>query len=218
MNEIVVALDQMNRHKALEFAAKLEGKVWGFKVNDLLIEYGCNIVADLKRFGKVFADPKLHDIPNTVYNCVDHLCWAGADLITCHLSGGVEMLTAAKNACEKHSKRQKSHIIGVTMLTSLTPGNIRQVYRGFPLERLCELANKGNVDGVVCAAQEIPFWNLFNNFIKVVPGVRPFGKLPGDDQARFCETARADYLVIGRPITEAEDPVKAVEEIKKKIG
>src|SRR3954468_7479737 len=113
MNEIIVALDNMEQQAALELARSLSGKVWGFKVNDLLLEYGCSIVNSLKRHGNVFADPKLHDTPNTVRNSVKRLAFAGADLITCHIAGGVKMLQAAVD------EAGKAKIIGVTMLTSL---------------------------------------------------------------------------------------------------
>lgn len=212
MNDIIVALDNMERQTALELASRLSGKVWGFKVNDLLLEYGCEIVNSLKRFGHVFADPKLHDIPNTVRNSVKRLALAGADLITCHVSGGVNMLRAAVDEAG-----DKVKIIGVTVLTSLDFDEVRQTYRGWPLERFSDIVAHSKVHGVVCSAHEIPFWNLFD-LVKVVPGVRPFGNVKGDDQARSCGIVKADYLVIGRPITNSKDPVEAVQKIKAMFG
>ncbi len=211
MNEIIVALDRLNIHNAIELAQALSGKVWGFKVNDLLIEHGTSIINQLKRYGGVFADPKLHDIPNTVMNSVDRISLAGADMITVHVSGGRQMLDAAMKSA------RKSKIIGVTMLTSLNPGYIRDIYRGYPLERLSDLVVDSKIHGVVCAAQELPFWSLID-LIKVVPSVRPFGPLMGDDQFRSCETVETEYIVIGRPITQAKDPLEALQKIKERFA
>ena len=96
-HKIIVALDGISEKEALRMAKILKGRVWGFKVNDLLFEDG-RIIAKLKKFGNVFADAKLHDIPNTVGNSVARLSRAGADMITVHGSGGIEMMKAAKQS------------------------------------------------------------------------------------------------------------------------
>jgi len=210
MNEIIVALDNMTSRSALELANSLAGKIWGFKVNSLLLEYGCDIISSLKKYGKVFADPKLHDIPNTVRNSVKRLVSAGADIVTCHLTGGVKMLNAAMG------EAGDAKILGVTALTSLSCDEIRQMYRGWPLERFADAATSSKIHGVVCSAHEIPFWNLLN-LIKAVPAIRPFGEIDDDDQTRTCEIVRADYLVVVRAISQAEDPVEAVQKIKAKF-
>lgn len=207
MNQIIVALDRLDYNSALSLAQGLSGKVWGFKVNDMLLEHGVNIIKVLKKYGNVFADPKLHDIPNTVLNSVERLSDAGADMISVHLSGGYQMCEAAMRMAG-HSK-----IIGITMLTSLNAEQIRSTYRGYPLERFSDTALNTKLHGIVCSAQELPFWNLLN-LVKVVPAVRPFGPLLGDDQFRSCMKVKADYIVLGRPVTQADNPVEAVEKIK----
>ena len=111
-NKIIVALDNLSSQSALEIAASLSGLVWGFKITDLLFE-STNIISQLKKFGHVFADAKLHDIPKTVENEVKKLSALGADLITVHAAGGYEMMLAAKSAAEQ------SQIVAVTVLTSL---------------------------------------------------------------------------------------------------
>ena len=208
MNEIIVALNEMDQDEALELARILTGKVWGFKVNDMILKYGCGIVHSLKKYGNVFADPKLHDIPSTVYNASKCLSRAGADLISCHISGGVKMLQAANQGAGK------AKIIGVTMLTSMDFEDIRQTYRGWPLERFADIANNAKIHGVICAGHEIPFWNLFDNLIKIVSGVRPFGPVLNDDQVRSCQVATANYLVVGRPIVNDPNPIGVIAKIK----
>jgi orotidine-5'-phosphate decarboxylase len=209
MNQIIVALDAMELHVALELVRNLRDKVWGFKVNDMLVEHGITLVKVLKTYANVFADVKLHDIPNTVYNSTLRLSSAGADFITVHASGGAEMLSSAVAAS------QKAKILGVTMLTSLSENDIQETYRNYP-RRMTELLVDSEVPGIVCSGRELPYWNLFN-FIKVVPGVRPEGLLQEDDQKRTCGLVKADFLVVGRPITKAADPLAALESIKQKL-
>jgi orotidine-5'-phosphate decarboxylase len=207
--KIIVALDGFKvKEDAINLAQALKDKVWGFKVNDLLIRHGCNIIYELKKCGNVFADPKLYDIPNTVQNSVKILSSAGADFISVHASGGLEMLKAAVDASGQ------SKILAVTMLTSMSMEEVRETYRGFPLERFSEMFDRANVHGIVCGGKEVDFWSLFD-LIKVVPGVRPFGVLTNDDQKRITSTekVKADYLVIGRPITASKDPLEAVAKI-----
>src|SRR5689334_17776634 len=113
-DKIIVALDGMTRSEALELATALKGSVWGFKVNDLLIQCGLEIVRELKKFGGVFADPKLSDIPNTVGNSVRVLAAAGADLITVHASASAASLKAAV------AEAGPSRILAITVLTSMS--------------------------------------------------------------------------------------------------
>lgn len=203
-NRIIVALDGMSSGETLRFAKKLKGLVWGFKVNDLLFS-DSNIIQKLKKFGKVFADAKLHDIPNTVENSVKKLSVAGADIITVHASGGVEMMKAA----EKNAGKCK--IIAVTVLTSL-PDNPKEV------ARLTRDALEAGVDGIVCSGTDLELIKNISGsakLLKIVPGIRPDWYKKSDDQRRKVTPAEviksgADYLVIGRPITSAKDPFKAL--------
>lgn len=203
-NKIIVALDGISEKEALRIAKLLKGHVWGFKVNDLLF-YDVAIMHKLKKFGKVFADAKLCDIPNTVSNCVKRLSSAGADLITVHASGGIEMMRAAKKSADK------SKILAVTILTSSETNSGKVV-------RLTHDALKANVDGIVCSGHDLLSIRRIpgvQSLLKIVPGIRPNWYKKKDDQKRTITPKEAfargaDYLVIGRPILNAKNPINAL--------
>lgn len=205
---IIVALDGMKGKEAINIAKDLEGLVWGFKINDILFE-NKNIIKKLKRYGNVFADAKLYDIPNTVGNSVKRLATAGADIITVHTSGGNEMLQVAK------ANAGKSKIIGVTVLTSFKDGNKTKI------KKLINDAIKAKLDGIVCSGHELGVISKINNskkLLKIIPGIRPVWYKKKDDQKRIMTPKEAvglgaDYLVIGRPITSSKDVKAAVEKI-----
>ncbi len=132
-------------------------------------------------------------------------------MITCHVTGGPKMLKAAMESAGN------SKIIGVTMLTSMDADEIRATYRGYPLERFKEIIDSSKIHGVVCAGHDIPFWSMFK-LLKIVPGIRPFGAIKDDDQVRSCKSVKADYLVVGRPILQAKDPIEAIAKIKVMYG
>lgn len=212
MKELIIALDAISKKEAVEIADKLAGKVWGFKVNDLLLTYGADIIKELKPFGNVFADPKLHDTPNTVFNCVENLGRAGANIVTVHATGGFDMLNSAYNAAKVYSVQ----IAAVTTLTSMTHETIRQIYRGFPLQRLSEMMPKAGIKMVVCAGAECEVYRALG-YKTIVPGFRPFGALSYDDQKRHTDVVNSDYLVVGRPVVQTSDPVEAVMKIKERL-
>ena len=203
-NQIIVALDGISKKNALSIARKLKKTVWGFKINDLLFE-DPKIVKELKRYGKVFADAKLYDIPNTVKNSVQRLSKLGADIITVHASGGVAMMRVAKEAAGK------SKIVGVTVLTS-QPGNQKK-----SVLKLAKEAQSAGLDGVVCSAQELPYLSRIK-LLKIVPGIRTVWYKTGDDQRRTATPkeaikAGADLIIIGRPITESKDLKEAINDL-----
>jgi len=219
---LIVALDGTTKEEALQLARKLSGLVWGFKVNDLLLGDGVQIVRDLKQVGNVFADPKLHDIPNTVSNGVVKLREAGADFITVHASGGEQMLKAAVSASNE------TKILAITALTSLSEKDTKAIYQQATKDAalsLALLAKNANVDGLVCSANELKYFGKgseFENLLKVVPGIRPSWYSSSDDQVRTSTPQSAlqngaNYLVIGRPITASKDPVEAVKQILSEI-
>lgn len=223
MSKIVVALDGLDYNSAKSIVQTLEGQVWGFKVNDLLLEHGTSIISMLKHHGKVFADPKLFDIPNTVRNAVDRLVLAGADLITVHASGGIEMMWKAMEA-------GGPRILAVTVLTSMSPEDVEAVYgvrdaafhedsvRHNTVARLAEMAMGANCWGVVCAAGDLP--HIPAGIHTVVPGFRPKGKIAGDDQKNiggFKEVEKASLVVVGRPITMTGDPKAVVEQFNQAL-
>jgi len=219
--QLVISLDGTTKETAIKIAAKLAGKVWGFKINDLLFENGISIT-ELKKFGKVFADAKFHDIPNTVANSITKLDAAGADLISIHAAGGVEMMKAARKAAV-HSK-----VLAVTILTSLDENMIRLIF-GKSIKntflKLVQDANIAGMDGIVCSPQELKYLkekSEFKHLLRVVPGIRPAWYHESDDQQRILTPKEAvnlgaDLLVIGRPILKAKNPAKAVEKILDEI-
>lgn len=220
--QLIVALDSLGRDRSLELAKELSGSVWGFKVNDLLLSEGARIITELKQYGRVFADPKLYDIPNTVGNEVEVLTKAGADLITVHASGGPDMLRAAVSAAGS------AGILAVSVLTSFDERSASAVFATdvrSMVRRLVELACAAGVNGVVCSPQELDLLKEIpdaGTCLKVTPGVRPewYGK--EDDQARTMSPrqatdAGASLLVIGRPITGDSSPRDAVRRIAEEL-
>ena len=206
-NRIIIALDGISQKKALQIAKMMKGFVWGFKLNDLLFN-NTSIIHKLKKFGKVFADAKLHDIPNTVSNSVKKLSMAGADMITVHASGGVEMMKSAKKSSGQ------SKILAVTLLTSKKNNPIE-------ITRLTKDVVKVGVDGIVCSGNNLlPIQRIFKSksLLKVVPGVRPKWYKKKDDQRRIITPKKAielgaDYLVIGRPILNVKNPLDALDKL-----
>lgn len=209
-NKLIVALDGMTFDSAIDLAHLLRDHVWGFKVNDLLIEYGVQLIRRLREYGHVFADPKLYDIPNTVTNQVTKLVQAGADLITVHASGGPTMLEAATVVGD-------GRILAVTVLTSFTGEDLATIYnrdRTALVSGFATLAGRAGCRGVICAATDIEgVRQLDLGLLAVMPGYRPAGKFAGDDQQVIGDSrlARlADLVVVGRPVTQAVDPVQVV--------
>lgn len=166
----------------------------------------------LKNFGNVFVDLKLHDAPQTVMNMAERLASAGADMISVHIAGGVKMIKHAREGAFKGGVKfgNKTKIIGVSMLDNLDFSEIRETYRGYPIERFFNIANKSNIDGVICSDHEIPFWNSIEkieeiNLIKIIPNIHPFGPLPVVD---------ANFVCVGESLAQSKDPMKFIESIK----
>jgi len=224
---IIVSLDFPEERFALEMADKLDPSLCRVKVGkELFTAAGPHVVRELNARGfEVFLDLKFHDIPNTVAGA----CRAAARLriwmLNVHASGGKAMLLAARKAIDEESHRPL--LIAVTILTSLSEADMRAIgFSGTALEnveRLALLAQAAGLDGVVCSAAESPGLRkiVAPAFKLVTPGIR----LPEDDkgdQARVVTPADAvamgsDYLVIGRSVTRAEDPVAALKQIQAQI-
>jgi orotidine-5'-phosphate decarboxylase len=230
MNEprVLVALDYADEQAALALVDRLTPDACGLKVGkELFVAAGPRLVRELVRRGyKVFLDLKFHDIPNTVAQACAAAAQLGVWMINVHASGGLTMLRAARVALDKleHPPR----LIGVTVLTSMGQADLVQVgVAGEPARqvlRLARLCAEAGLDGVVCSGQEAELLraSLGKNFLLVTPGIRPAGSQVGD-QSRILTPARAiaagaDYLVVGRPITQAEDPVAALQSINLEIG
>lgn len=226
---VIVALDFPTAEAALDLAARLDPARCRVKVGkELFTRSGPAVVERLQTQGfEVFLDLKYHDIPNTVAAA----CRAAADLgvwmVNVHASGGRRMMTAAREALEA-GQGARPLLIGVTVLTSMGPEDLAEVGVSAPPEeqvlRLARLGRDSGLDGVVCSPLEAaPLRQaLGRDFRLVTPGVRPAGAAKGD-QTRIMTPADAlaagsDYLVIGRPITQADDPIAALTSILADIG
>lgn len=224
---VIVALDFPDAVQALSLAGQLDPAQCKLKVGkELFVRAGPALVEKLVGSGfKVFLDLKFHDIPNTVAQA----CRAAADLgvwmVNVHASGGLKMMRAAREAVDHSAHPPK--LIAVTVLTSMGDEDLRQIGLEIApaeqVERLAQLARDAGMDGVVCSAQEATRLRsrLGDAFLLVTPGIRPAGSAAGD-QTRILTPAKAieagaDYLVVGRPITQAADPVTALQSINDEI-
>jgi len=225
---IMVALDVQGREEALALAKALQGSGCWLKVGMELYAYtGPAMVQELKEMGfPIFLDLKLHDIPNTVERAIRGYVQCGADMINVHCSGGYDMMARAANAVQEAGSKLKStpKVIGVTVLTSMSENQFKQemgVQRQLPehVLELAKLAEKAGLDGVVASAMEASEIkrNTKDGFLIVTPGIRPAWS-EAQDQARVLTpyealVAGSTYLVVGRPITRAEDPRQALERL-----
>ncbi|MCX5698397.1 MAG: orotidine-5'-phosphate decarboxylase [Candidatus Omnitrophica bacterium] len=215
--EIILALDVDTIEGAADFVDKLYPKIKIFKVgSQLFTAYGPKIIEMLHRKGaEVFLDLKYFDIPNTVSGAVEAAVRLKVKMLTLHISGGQEMLEAAVAAARHQAKVLKiarPWLIGVTVLTS-------QAAKAGKVLALAEQGIACGLDGVVCSAQEaiVLRREIRKNFVMVTPGIRPdnWGK---DDQKRTATVSEAinagsNFLVIGRPILKAADPITKTEEL-----
>ena len=224
---IIVALDFPNEKEALTLVDQLDPERCRLKVGkELFTRSGPDFVRKLvKQNFDVFLDLKFHDIPNTVARA----CQAGADLgvwmINVHAMGGRKMMEAAREALPKNKTETK--LIAVTVLTSMGAEDLKEIgltqSPAQQVKQLAMLTHDCGLDGVVCSPQEIALLreDLDNNFELVTPGIRPEWSVTGD-QKRIMTPAQAiqtgsNYLVIGRPITQADDPMQALEKIEEEL-
>ena len=218
--KLFVALDGMEWQAATNLAWSLTGVAYGFKLNDLIAESGVAAAGPhFGRYGRFFADLKAHDIPNTVYNIVKRAVAAGAYVVTVHASGGKAMMQAAVDA----RKGADCLIAAVTALTSLDDQDCVTVYAGDRAQtfsRLASLAKEAGVDAIVCSAGELPL--VPDGMKTIVPGIRLGQGDLGDQKAVSRAVPDCDFIVVGRPITQAKDPFasaqKIIEAIREKEG
>jgi orotidine-5'-phosphate decarboxylase len=227
-SRIFVALDTADLEHAHRTAGELAGSVGGIKIG--LELYGAHGVEAVRRLAEpglpIFLDLKFHDIPNTIASAVRAVLPLKPALLTVHASGGPAMLRAAAEAAAEAGE-DRPRIVAVTVLTSLDERDLGLVGQRRPLAaqvlRLAELALGAGIDGVVASPQEIAMLRAKCGvgFLLVVPGIRPPWAASGDQKRVMTPAeaieAGADYLVIGRPITSAEDPRARAERIVAEI-
>lgn len=217
---IIVALDTPSSAEALLLAGRLQPADCRLKVGfELFTAAGPDVVNKLVDKGfDVFLDLKYHDIPNTVAAACTAAARLGVWMLNVHALGGVRMLQAAREAIDRSPNRP--WLIGVTVLTSHSANELADIGLGGQpeehVQRLAEMARHCGLDGVVCSAREASRLRqvMGSSFCLVTPGIRPAGSA-SDDQRRVVTPsdavqAGADYLVVGRPITGAEDPAEAL--------
>jgi orotidine-5'-phosphate decarboxylase len=227
---LIIALDVDSFDDARRLVGALGPHAGWFKIGPVLFtREGPRVCALVREAGaRLFLDLKFHDIPNTVRGAVKSALALGADMITLHASGGAAMLRAARQAAEE-SGRRDAILVGVTVLTHLSEAEFNATFAsgravGESVLALARVARDGGMDGVVASAQELPAIRraLGREFVVVTPGIRlPDAKR--DDQTRIVTPEQAirdgaDYLVVGRPIIAAKDPVAACREILARMA
>lgn len=226
-NKIIIPLDVNSEEKAVELVTLLKDHVGAFKVGlELINNVGFGIFDKIKAAGaeKIFYDCKFCDIPNTVKGASLGATENGVWMFNVHALGGYDMMKAAKDAAVSKSKElgiPTPLVIAVTILTSIN----NDVLKSIGVEKdvkeevasLAKLAKSAGMDGVVCSPQEIKIIReaVGNDFVIVTPGVRPKGSDIGDQKRIMTPieavNAGSDYIVVGRPITKAADPVLAAD-------
>ncbi len=233
-DKLIVALDMKTLDEAALMVKKLGTAVRVFKVGmGLFTAYGPDAVKMVHDKGaKVFLDLKFHDIPNTVAHAVRSAAKLGVFMMNIHAMGGSEMMSAASSAAAEAaaaaSPGNRPILLGVTVLTSMDQASIGEIGVDRKIDEeviaLARLAKDAGLDGVVASPNETPLirQNLGKDFVIVTPGIRPAGAEKGDQKRTMTPDgairAGADYIVVGRPVVEAKDPVYAAKNIIKEMG
>jgi orotidine-5'-phosphate decarboxylase len=226
--KVIVALDYDNQTDALEFVDRIDPHSCRLKVGkEMFTLFGPQFVRELhKRNFSVFLDLKFHDIPNTCSKAVRAAAELGVWMVNVHASGGERMMSASREILEPYGANRPL-LIAVTVLTSMEQTDLAGIGLDVtPQEqvlRLATLTKNSGLDGVVCSAQEAAILkeNLGKEFKLVTPGIRPSGSAAGDQKRimspRDAIIAGSDYLVIGRPITQAANPDMILAEINASL-
>jgi orotidine-5'-phosphate decarboxylase len=229
VSPIIVALDVATAEEAVSLAGEVAPYVGAFKVGlGLLHGPGPGVIDALVRLDKpIFADAKLHDIPSQVRRAAYRLGTHGARWVTTHLSGGVDMVEAAVDGLSEGAGSSAAGILGVSVLTSLDTHDLERV--GIPrspgqlVGKMSKVAAAAGCEGVVCSPRELHVvGQSAPGLVRVTPGIRT-EDAPADDQARTATPEDAldrgaDWLVVGRPITAADDPAAAAHALAERIG
>ena len=218
---IIVAIDEINFVKASEILDNLDPKKCMIKIGSVAFNsIGHNILYCAAEKGfDIFLDLKLHDIPNTVKKSIEGLTSLPIQMLTIHTSGGKDMMMAAMEA----ASGSEIKILGVTALTSLSNVDTNEIFQRTTLEQvnaMLDLAESARIDGVVCSPHELELVSKRESLFSITPGIRLQDS--NDDQKRVMTPKEAidlgaDYLVIGRPITQSDDMLGTLEDIFNKI-
>jgi orotidine-5'-phosphate decarboxylase len=226
--EVILALDVPSRAEAEAFLDRVGGDLRWVKIGlQMFVREGPSIIdAVAGRGHRVFLDLKLHDIPNTVASAIRSLRGRPCDLLTLHAGGGAEMMRQA--AAAAHETNPALKLLAVTVLTSMDDDALHEIgvagRAGAQVERLAGLALQSGVPGLVCSPQELPA--LRQKFgpqpILVTPGVRPTGSEAGDQKRimtpREAAAAGSSFIVVGRPLLQAQDPRAALAAIRAEMA
>ena len=214
---IIVAIDEIDFSRATLIINNLDPSKCMIKVGSVAFNsLGKKVITYASQKGfDIFLDLKLHDIPNTVKKSIEGLIELPIKMLTIHLSGGKEMISAAMEAVSGTNIK----VFGVTVLTSLSDGDTNTIYKRTSSEQvkvMLDEAESAGVDGVVCSPNELEFVSKRQSLLSITPGIRLTNS--NDDQKRVMTPKEAfdlgtDYLVIGRPITNSNDIKKSFEEI-----
>jgi orotidine-5'-phosphate decarboxylase len=227
-NPVICAIDTTDVTKARTFSQQLSGHVGALKLG--LEFFTANGAAGVQQIASaqspVFLDLKFHDIPNTVSKAIKATAGIDAFIMTVHTAGGHDMMKAAADAASENAAKtgkRRPYVVGVTVLTSMDQNDLSEIgvrdAVADQVKRLAELAQKAGLDGVVCSPHEIEMIKKTcgKDFKLVVPGIRPAGSESGDQKRvltpREAVQKGADFLVIGRPITESANPAQAAKDI-----
>ncbi len=223
--KIIVALDSKNLTHIINLVKILKKDVYAFKIGyQFFFNFGLDGYKKIYSIcPKIFLDLKLHDIPNTVEKGLDALLKMKPLFTTIHISGGDDMM----RICGSNKKSTK--ILGVSILTSMDNNQTKKYYNQKNISTLVKKFTKAakinKLDGVVCSPKEIKYIRkvVGKNFIIVTPGIRVNEKIKSDDQKRVETPEKAielgaNYLVIGRPITQSKNPLRVLKEINEKLN
>jgi orotidine-5'-phosphate decarboxylase len=233
-DKLIFALDANNYEEALSWVELLSGHVGMFKVGkELFTAVGPKIIESIKKRGqRVFLDLKFHDIPNTVAHASEAAVRLNVDMFNVHASGGSQMIKEAVSsawACADKLGTARPIILAVTVLTSLNNADLAEI--GFQKNtkdlvfHLAKLAQTAGASGVVASAQDIALLraNFGDNFLIVTPGIRSADAATKDDQKRTLSAYEAvktgaDYIVVGRPIRAAQEPLETCRQFVREIA
>ena len=227
-SQIIVALDYDNKKDAILLANKLDPSLCNLKVGlQLFVSCGPTIIQDLHVLGyKVFLDLKFHDITNTVVKSCLAAAELGVWMINIHSSGGSKMMRRVMKEIIKN--KHKTLVLGVTMLTSIDEDEMKEIGFINTIEQqvlnMAEMSYKSNLNGIVCSAQEAKLVKskFSDNFLCVCPGIRSAGDNKNDQKRimtpKMAFENGADYIVVGRPITESDNPLATLKSIKKEFN